>query len=194
MLHATPRTAMQEVVNRGGVHSMEARESARGNPARRMSTSDLDDRRPIELAHWVRFTGHTSGNMPALVHHVLSVFDSGTNEQMRGSHTPPVIAFVQHAKAVWDLTMFQKPRQSVGAPISRGGLYFPVSRRIETSGPNPTRPKLRRVRGHGTILVDLRPKACDRLLVHGNLSFCGPRSRSCSSDARALRIVAREAP
>lgn len=52
---------------------------------------------------------------------------------------------------------------------------------VDAGGPDPAWPQLRAMRRYRTVLVDLAPETCDRLLVQGNLHSRGPRPGRCQS-------------
>jgi hypothetical protein len=110
-------------------------------------------------------------------------------EQVGRTDAGRVVATVQRTRH-WPIAVLDEPRDAVRescdalAADSKSAISVAF---ITTGNPNPARPKFRAVSRNRSVLVDLAPESCDRFLVHGNLSSCGPRARDAQTSPGALR-------
>lgn len=107
-----------------------------------------------------------------LAHAIRIVLALRSEKQMVRPAAPRGIAVMQNAE-VWQFSVGNRPRclvragQSNLAVVPRHDGAVAIS--IHTARPNPARPEMRHVRGHGAILVHPRPESNQESLVESQV-------------------------
>lgn len=96
---------------------------------------------------------------PILNSHVGVVVCNSPNKKMRRVHARRVVAFMQHAHAVRNVSVADRPSDSMREICFSIRSEISVTCRATRSGPNPTRTKLKAVRRNRSFPIYFRPKS-----------------------------------
>lgn len=99
--------------------------------------------------------------MTALSHHVRRVVGLRSEKQMRWTDARRVIALMEYMKAAGNRTIFNLPRytrRELRAARTTANTDAAITSAAPARSPDPTRSKVRTVRRHRSVFVDLSPK------------------------------------
>jgi hypothetical protein len=110
-------------------------------------------------------------------------------EQMRTPHASWIVATVQRER-FWPAPLGQEERYPVSANRLSSDPEQPIAKAAHATSPYMTWAQFRAMRRHRPVLVDLRPKQCDRFLVHAGNLRVGQRPGRVEASRGALARLA----
>lgn len=154
-LDVLPRRASRDVVDHSARHAKSC--GQRAASSRTVSQRRLY-RRGIRVSELRQFVAR-SVDVPPFRRLVLVVGEVIPEEQVRRVAARTIVTCVQNPKAVGNRTVDNLPRDPMGTLIPTVPPDNAVSLRGLLGRPDPARPQLGTVGGHGAVLIDSRPEA-----------------------------------